>query len=176
MTAITAGERVSTLRGATVGEIDGRRIRGAVAIACAVVLAGLAASLFVAGARKNAQITGLRRGGVPVVVTVIGCMGLLGGSGSNAAGYTCHGRFTLQGRTEIDTIPGDEDRPPGTTVRAITLAGDPGLLATERELSMEHATPSVFLLPSCIVAVLAVAAAVVLGRRRRVSRRMRGGC
>lgn len=154
------------------GDIDGRRIRGAVATTCAVLLAALAASLFIAGARKNAQITSLRRSGVPVIVTVTGCMGLLGGSGSNAAGYTCRGRFTLRGRTDVDTIPGDVDRPPGTTVRAITLAADPGLLATERELSAEHATASVFLLPSSLVAVLAVAAAFVLSRRR--SRRTRG--
>lgn len=168
----TTNERVSTLRGAGVGEVDGRRVRRAVVIACALVLAVVAASLFVAGARKNDEITSLRRDGVPVVVTVTSCMGLLGGSGSNAAGYTCRGRFMLDGHRHVDTIPGDLDRPPGTKVHAVSLASDPGLLATADQLSTEHASARVYLLPSGLVLVLAVAVAVgtFLVRRRSSAR------
>lgn len=158
---------MSTLRGAAVGDVDGRRVRGAVLIVCAVVLTVLAVSLFVAGARKNAQIDSLRRNGVPVVVTVTGCRGLLGGSGSNDAGHACRGAFTLRGHRHVDTIPGNLDRPPGTKVRAVTMAADPGLLATADQLSTEHGSARVFVLPSALalVLVLLLAATRLLVRR-----------
>lgn len=176
MTSAATSGPVSALRGAPVGAIDGRRVRVALMSACAVGLAVLATSLFIAGARKNGQITSLRQRGVPVVVTVTGCVGLLGGSGSNAAGYTCRGRFSLRGNRHVDTIPGDVDRPPGTTVRAVTLASDPGLLATARQLSTERASGRVFLLPSGLVLVLVVALAVglLLVRRRSRPKRPQG--
>lgn len=151
------------------GEIDGRRVRTAITIACAIALAVLATSLFVAGARKNGQITSLQRRGVPVVVTVTSCMGLLGGSGSNAAGYVCRGGFTLSGHHYVDTIPGDGDRLAGSKVHAVTLASDPGLLATTSQLSTERASARVFLLPSVVALVLALAVALALFQVRRRS-------
>ncbi|MGH9100942.1 MAG: hypothetical protein ACRDV8_12030 [Acidimicrobiales bacterium] len=124
---------------AAVHEIDGGRIRAVVVIACAGVVA------------------------------VTGCTGLLGGSGSNAAGYTCRGAFALRGLRYVATIPGLRDRPPGTTVHAITLASDPGLLATASQLSTERASAKVFLLPLLGVLMLVVvvpAAAILVARRR----------
>lgn len=148
-------------------EIDGRRIRTAVVIAFTAVLAALAVSLFIAGARKNEQITRLQRSGIPVVVTVTGCRGLLGGSGSNAAGYSCRGSFILRDHRHVDAIPGDIDRRPGTTVHAVTVASDPGLLATTSQLSAEKASTGVFLLPSVLALVLALVVLFVLLVRRR---------
>jgi hypothetical protein len=147
-----------------VREIDGRRVRVVLIFACATALAVSSASLFVAGAHRNDQITSLRRDGVPVVVTVTSCTGLLGGSGSNAAGYTCRGRFTLAGRRHVDTIPGYGDRPPGTEVHAVTLASDPGLLATAGQLSAERPSANVFLLPSALALVLVIALLVLVLR------------
>ncbi len=160
---------MSTLRGASAVDVDSRRIRGVIVVVCVVVLAVLAGSLFIAGARKNAQIDSLRRNGVPVVVTVTGCRGLLGGSGSNDAGYVCRGTFTLRGRHHVDTIPGDLDRPPGTKVRAVTLSADPGLLATAHQLSTAHGSAKVFVLPSAVALVLLLA--LVLAAARLLIRR-----
>ena len=116
---------VATLRGAGV-DVDVRRAGRVLVGAVLGALAVLAVVLFVAGAQKNAQITSLRSHGVPVTVTVTGCTGLLGGSGSNAAGYACRGTFSVAGHRYDEAIPGDTLYPPGTPLAAVTVPGDPG--------------------------------------------------
>jgi hypothetical protein len=164
-----AGGRVGTLRGAGV-EVDARRVGRVVVIASLVALAVLVVVLFAAGADKNAQITRLRQHGVRVEVTVSGCLGLLGGSGSNAAGYACNGTFTLDGHRYSDAIPGNTLYRPGTTVRAVTDPSDPGLLSTAAVVANEHPSSTVFILPACLLLVLALLVGAVLRRWRRTSR------
>lgn len=168
--AVTPPERVGALRGAPVGDVDGRRL---VTVAVAFVALGLAVAavaLSVAGARKNAEISDLRQRGVPVVVTVTGCMGLLGGSGSNAAGYACRGTYTLDGRRHEAAIPGHVLRRPGATVAAVTLASDPGLVSTQALIATEHPTPKVFVLPAVLAAALVLLLGAVFTRRLRTRR------
>ncbi len=150
-----AHEPLSTLRGAGV-DVDGRLVGRILAGMVLVSLAALVVVLFVAGVEKNAQIGGLRRHGVIVEVTVTRCTGLLGGSGSNAAGYVCSGTFTLDGRRYHDVIPGNKIRDPGTHVRAVTIASAPGLLSTVADVKSEHTSWRVFVLPSVLVVVLGV--------------------
>ena len=100
------------LRGASV-EVDARRVGHAVVGICLTALAATVIVLFVAGIQKNAQITRLRRQGVAVEVTVSGCLGLMGGSGSNLAGYECKGTFSLDGHRYSDAIPGSAFYSPG---------------------------------------------------------------
>jgi hypothetical protein len=168
-----AGDRqsddpVGTLRGAGVA-VDVRRAGRVVAGILVVGLAVLVVVLFVAGARKNAQIGELRDHGVPVDMTVSGCIGLLGGSGSNGAGYSCHGTFTLGGHRYDDPIPGNTPHSPGDKVAGISVASDPALFTTPKTLRSQHASSGVYLVPAILTAVLAllVAGLVVLGRRRR---------
>ena len=66
------------------------------------------------------------------------CLGVLGGSGSNAAGYSCRGTFVLDGQRYSDTIPGDTLLAPGTTVRLVTVESDPGLIATIQQVESDH--------------------------------------
>jgi len=158
-------EPLSTLRGAGV-EVDGRLVVRILTGVVLVSLAALVVVLFVAGVEKNAQIGGLRRHGVVVEVTVTRCTGLLGGSGSNAAGYVCSGTFTLDGRRYHDVIPGNTIRDPGTHVRAVTIASAPGLLSTVSDVKTEHASWRVFVLPSALLVALgALVEALVLRRR-----------
>jgi hypothetical protein len=133
-----------------------------------VGLAVLVVILFLAGAHKNSQITELRQHGVPVEVRVSGCLGLLGGSGSNQAGYSCRGTFTLDGRSYNEVVPGNILHPPGTMLRAVTVRSDPHLLDTARALANEHSSPKVFILPAVLLAVfILLAVALVLVHRRR---------
>jgi hypothetical protein len=150
-----------------VGTPDVRRL-GRVFLGIGVLgLAVLVVVLTVAGVQKNDQITRLRQHGVSVEVTVSGCLGLLGGSGSNVAGYACKGTFTLDGRLYREAIPGNTLRPPGSTLHAVTVRDDPGLLDTAGAVAREHASWRVFILPAVLALVLAlVVAAVVLSRRR----------
>jgi len=162
----TSSAALTTLRGAGV-DVD-VRVAGRVVIGlCVVGLGVLVAALFVAGAHKNAQITNLRRHGVPVNVTVSRCLGLLGGSGSNAAGYACTGTFTLEGHRYSEAIPGDSIRAPGSTVRAVAVPGSPPLLSTAHEVAIEHASFGVFVVPTILLVVLVLLMGVLILRRRR---------
>ena len=116
----------------------------------------MAAVTFVAGFRKNAQITALRTQGVPVVVTVTRCIGLLGGSGSNAAGNSCQGSFVLDGHRYVDPVPGYTLFPPGSHLQGITVRTDPALLSTVQVLAGQHASWRVYLLPAVLIVVLVV--------------------
>jgi hypothetical protein len=135
---------------------------------CLAALAVLAVVLFVAGIHKNAQINQLRQHGVDVTVTVSGCLGLLGGSGSNPAGYACRGTFTLDGHRYSESIPGNTLHPPGTKVSAVAVPGDPPLLDTHRAVATERPSSSVFVVPTIVTVVLVLLLVALLFRRRRV--------
>jgi len=163
-------ESLTTLRGAGVDVDVGRVVRVLVGLV-AVTLAVLVVILFVAGVHRNNQITELHQRGVAVEVRVSGCLGLLGGSGSNAAGYQCRGSYALDGHTYNEAIPGDTLHPPGTKLRAVAVPGDPALLATAGAVAAEHASGRVFILPAVLLVVLvALAGAVVVTTRRRRTR------
>ncbi len=134
---------------------------------CLVALTVLVAILFAAGARKNGQITDLRQHGVAVEIRVTGCLGLLGGSGSNPAGYSCRGTFVLDGRSHNENIPGNTDHPPGTILHGVAVPGDPALVTTAGALATEHASWRVFALPGVLLVVLVLFVAALLVRRRR---------
>jgi len=163
-------EPLSTLRGAGGGP-GVRQVGRVAAVVGLVALATTVLVLFVAAAHKNDQITTLHRHGVGVEVTVTTCAGLMGGSGSNAAGYACRGTFKLDGVRYEEAVPWASLNPPGTTLRAVTVPGDPALLATVGELRGEHASPRVFIIPALLLGVLVVLLAVLVLKTRRAPRR-----
>jgi hypothetical protein len=170
----SAHEPLTHLRGAGV-DVDLHRIARVILAVVLLALAVTAGILFSAGAQKNAQITRLRQHGVPVEITVSGCLGLLGGSGSNAAGYACAGSFTLAGHVYRESIPGDTHYRPGATVRGVTDPDDPGLLATAGMVSAEHPSGNVFILPAVLAALFALGVGFVLLRWRRATRASTNG-
>jgi hypothetical protein len=162
---------LSVLRAGAGRDINARRV---MQVVVAIVLAGLTALsvlLFVAGAHKNEQIDNLRQHGVPVKVTVTGCMGLLGGSGSNAAGYACKVALEMDGHRYIDSLPGDAFYQPGAVVHAVAVPGDPGLLSRAATVAGEHASGRVFILPTVLLVVVVALAGVLFIRRRRTAGR-----
>jgi len=163
----TSGAPLTTLRGAGVN-IDVRKTGRVVAAICLVALAVAAALLLVAGVHKNSQINRLRQHGVPVTVTVSGCRGLLGGSGSNPAGYACQGTFTLDGHRYRESIPGNTLRPPGTKVRAVAVSGNPPLLSTAHAVATDRASASVFVVPIILFVILVGLVGVLLLSPRRM--------
>jgi hypothetical protein len=163
----SADAALTRLRGAGV-EVDVRRAARVVVGICLVGLLVLVVVLFVAGANKNAQINQLRNHGVAVNVTVTGCLGLLGGSGSNPAGYACTGTFTLDGHRYRESVPGNVLRPPGTKVAAVAVPGNPPLLDTHHAVASEHASLSVFVVPTILLIVVLLLLGTLLLRRRHV--------
>ncbi len=138
---------VTTLRGASV-DVDPRRALRVVIAVCLVALTLVAVVLLVAGANKNAQSISLHDHGVPVSVTVTGCLGLLGGSGSNGAGYACKGSYTFDGHRYLQAIPGTTLLHPGDVVQGVIVPTDPGLLSTPAAVAGQQASWRVFIAPA----------------------------
>jgi hypothetical protein len=147
--------------------VDGR-IAGRVAMVVGfVTVATVAVLLLVAGLQKNAQIDSLRAHGVPVEATVTGCVGLLGGSGSNGAGYACSASYTFDGRQYHENLPGSDNVATGSTVQAIVASDDPALFSTPSALATQHASARVFLVPAVLFGALVGIVMLVAVRRRR---------
>ncbi|HVA59200.1 MAG TPA: hypothetical protein VNG13_01530 [Mycobacteriales bacterium] len=153
-----------TLRGAGVSA-DFRRVGRVVVGVCMGGLAALAVVLLLAGVQKNAQIARLRAHGIAVDVAVSGCHGLMGGSGSNLVGYECSATFTVGRHRYVEAITGSGLHPPPALIRAITDAGDPGLLSTVRTVATERPSAQVFILPAVLFLVLVLLAGMLIRRR-----------
>jgi hypothetical protein len=128
------------------------------------------------GVHKNEQIDELQQHGVPVTYTVTTCQELLGGSGSNGAGFSCTGTYTIDGRRYSEPLPGTTGYSPGATVPAIAVPSDPTLLSTAQIVRSEHTSWHVYVLPAVFfILLLLVVAAVALQRQRRRRRGQAGG-
>jgi hypothetical protein len=162
-----------TLRGAAV-EVNARQVGRVATILVLVSMTIVAVVLFAVGGHKNSQITDLRQNGVRVTVTVTKCFGLLGGSGSNAAGDACRGTYLFDGRLYDEAIPGNRLRGPGSTVAGVVARNDPALLTTPALLETEHPSWRVYLAPGALVlADLGLVVFLVAGRRRSKPARRR---
>jgi hypothetical protein len=128
-------------------------------------IAVTAVILLIAGIQKNQQITSLQRHGVPVSVTVSNCIGLMGGSGTNVAGYACTGTYTVNGHVYKEAIPGTALHQPGSTVQGVTVPGDSGLLSTPGQVAGDRASWRVFIAPAVLLAGFAVLVVIVIRRR-----------
>jgi len=162
----SSGAPLSTLRGAGVN-YDARKVAHVAVGLCLVTLAVVAVVLTVAGVHSNSQINRLRHDGVHVTVTVTNCLGLMGGSGSNAAGDSCTGSFTLHGTRYTESLPGTAFHHVGSIVAATVVPNDPALVSPDKVLSGQHASLNVFLLPLILLVVLALLVALTIRLRRR---------
>jgi len=162
-------DRIGSLRGASV-QFDRRRVGQFVIgiVACALVV--LIAVFTVSGVHSNNQIDTLHEHGVPVTVTVTGCLGLLGGSGSNAAGYSCRGTYVLDGHRYAESLPGTSFHRPGARVPSLAVPGDPALVSPDSVIDAQHSSSGVFVLPAALTGLLVVLLAVI-GWRHRAGRR-----
>jgi hypothetical protein len=130
-------------------------------------LAVLGVVFIVVGVNKNDQINELRSKGVPVTFVVSRCVGQLGGSGSNVAGYSCQGSYQIDGQRYSEPLPGSTYYVPGAHVPAVSVRSDPNLLSTPAIVSSEQSSASVFVLPIVLLAACALLGLVVVLRRRR---------
>jgi hypothetical protein len=160
-----AEARVAPLRGATV-QIDRRRLTRVLVAIVVATLAVLVVVFTVVGIDKNHQIDQLHNQGVAVNVTITSCQGLLGGSGSNGAGYACRGTYGLDNRRYNEQLPGTALHAPGTVIRAVAVPGDPALVSPVSVVSAEHSSATVFILPAVLLVLLVAILIVVLLRRR----------
>ena len=130
-------------------------------------LAVLVVVFTVVGLDKNHQIDQLHDDGVAGDGHRHGCQGLLGGSGSNGAGYACRGTYGLGGHRYNEQLPGTALHAPGTVIRAVAVPGDPALVSPVSVVDAEHSSATVFILPAVLFVLLVAILMVVLLRRRR---------
>jgi hypothetical protein len=159
---------VTTLRGASV-DVDMRGAGRVVLVVCLVALTVIGVILLIAGIHNNDQANSLKRGGVPVTVTVTHCLGLIGGTGAQGAGYSCTGTYRFDGRQYHQAIPGLAFHAQGSSLRGVVAPGDPELLSTPGQLAHQHASWRVFILPALLLLAAVVVTGILILRRSRAA-------
>jgi len=150
--------------------IQARRVLDAMAALCVVVLLALAVALTLSAAHGNAHLTALRHHGVPVQVTVTGCLGISSGIGMGVEYWQCRGSYSLGGQTYNEVIHGSRSMlDAGRRLPAIAVPGQPTLLTTVSGVAKAHSGSTLYVV-SALLAVAAIGvilAWVLLSRRRR---------
>jgi hypothetical protein len=160
------------LRGAPGHPVSGRRAVTVAVAACLITLIGVGVALALETHGHNADLRELKRHGVPVQVTVTNCVGVLSGTGITAAGFTCHGRFSLGQQPHDAVIRGTTALyPRGTTLGGVTSAQHPTIVYTagavaKADTSWRRYDASAVLL-LCAAAGGIAGAALLLRTRRR---------
>ena len=157
------------LRGADAPAVSGRFWLLAAGAALAIAAVAITVSVLSA-VNDNARITRLHHAGIPVSVTVTSCIGNLGGSGSNAANYTCRGSYSVAGSHYVETISSlTTFTSPGRHVAAVVDPAHHGSLTLASALATTQASSARYLIPAAMSLVWLVIAAGYLwwlARRR----------
>jgi hypothetical protein len=154
------------------GGVDGQgqRVAAFVALIGAVVLAAAAISLAVGAAHRNAQINALRHGGLPVQVTVTGCLAISSGVGMGVEYWQCRGDYTVAGQMYNEVIGGSRQLlDKGQTIEGVATATHPSRVSTAASVSKERATWTSYaaaIALGVVAVVLVVGWLVVSGRAR----------
>ena len=146
---------VTFLRGAEAQPI-GRKFWFIAGVVLCVVLAVVVTVSFISATNDNARIDRLKTHGVSVTVTVTNCVGNIGGSGSNAAGYTCQGEYRINGVRYHEVIGSKTSMSdPGSKVRGVVDPARPSTIELASAVASSSASPSVYLVPGLLTLLLA---------------------
>jgi hypothetical protein len=166
------------IRGGGGVAIQTRRVLGAVAALCVAVLVALIVDLTMAAAHQGAQLSTLRHQGVPVEVTVTGCLAVGSGVGMGIEYWQCRGAYALGGETFNEVIRGSRNLlDAGQQLSALAVPGRPALVSTVSAVAQRHSAWTRYVAPALlgVAAVLVVLGWVLLSRRRRGQSRSDGG-
>jgi hypothetical protein len=157
---------VASLRGAEAQRI-GARFWFVVCVLVSIVIAVFIAVSFIAAVKDNTRMERLKTEGLSVVVTVTNCAGHIGGSGSNAAGYTCYGKYRVDG-VRYQGVIGSKTSlsPTGTTVRGVADPSHPSTVELASAVAASSTSDSVYIVPS-VLALVFVALSLIVARARR---------
>jgi hypothetical protein len=171
----TPDDAVGYIRGGGV-QLDARRVVRVAVTLCLIGLAVLVVVLSLAAVHENARSSTLLRRGVPVEVTVTGCIGLASGTGITVYAYTCRGTFVLDGRSYNDVIGGLSDaHTAGDKVRGVTDPRSPNTLSSAAAVARTQTPWRAFIAPAIVLLLLVVSAALIAWRYRRTQRSAKGG-
>ena len=146
---------VVSLRGPAVQSI-GRRFWTSAAAVLLALLATIVVVTFVSAVNDNARIDRLKAHGEAVIVTVTNCVGNLGGSGSNAADYTCDGTYRLGGARYRETIGSKTSfSSPGDKIRAVADPARPSTIEVASAVATSSSSSSAYVVPSLLALIFA---------------------
>ena len=164
-----ASEPAGYIRGGGGADVDPRRILRPLGILAIVALAGLSIGLAFSAGNQNGKEASLRRHGVPVQVTVTGCLAVSSGIGMGIEYWQCRGNYALGGRQYNEVIGGSRALlSEGQQVAAVAVPGQPALLSTVAAVAKKRSSFTPYITPIVLGALTAVwAAAWVVWRRRK---------
>ncbi len=161
---------LTSLRGAAPAPV-GRRFWMVVGTLALVILGVVVVVSFLSAANDNARITRMKSHGIAVNATVIECIGNLGGSGSNAANYTCRGSYNVGSRTYHEVIGSMNNwAAPHSTVRAVADPSRPSTLVLASAVASSRASNSAYLAPGLLLVAFVALVLAFLGVTRRARR------
>jgi hypothetical protein len=155
------------------GIVDTRRLFRISVGSAIVALAVLVIVLTIQAVHKNSRIDGLQHRGVPVDVTVTGCLGVLSGTGVTVAYFQCSGSFDLAGRSYHAVIGGSNvNHAAGDVVKAVADPKHPTSISTASSLVNAHSSWRAFVGPAVffLLLVLLIAGAAWWSRRNSAQR------
>jgi len=154
------------LRGATVAgrlRLGGNTLRWGLLVIWVLSL-GLVTT---ANEQNNARLTRLQHHGIMTQVTIRSCIGNLGGSGSNAAGFTCTGTYLVDGIHEVVTVNGLVTfQAPGSKVTGVVDPSNLSYVATATSVAHDRTTSPPVVATSALGLLIAVTGFDILRRRR----------
>jgi hypothetical protein len=165
----TSGE-TGYIRGGGGVEIHAGRLVRYLGILCVLVLIALTVATATSTANQNSRAAELRNHGVPVDVTVSGCVGVSSGIAQAIQYYQCRGTYSVDGQRYNEVIGGVRSALPiGQTVHAVTAKGDPALVSTIGSAKRgSYAAPVVL----GALAVVLIIGLMLWSRRRSTSRQV----
>ena len=169
MNSVPQSSEVPSLRGPEAQRIGGRFwfATGALLLTAFAVVIIVS---FISATNDNSRIHRLKTRGVSVVVTVTNCVGNIGGSGSNASGYTCHGSYLVKGANYQEVIGSKSTLSSvGSKVQGIADPAHPSTIELASAVARSSTSPSVYVVPS-VLALFFIALTLIFFRRLRTSR------
>jgi hypothetical protein len=162
-------QRVSSLRGAEATKV-GRGFWIVIESIGLVIFAVVVVISFLSAANDDARISRLKSHGIAVAITNVGCVGNLGGSGSNGSGYTCTGTYEVNGTKYREVIRSmTAYSSPTTAVRGVVDPSQHSSVELATSVKTSSSSLSVFIAPT----LLALAFLVLTYAFRRFVRRGR---
>lgn len=155
-------------------EINPRRLANILIWIVVALLVAFSAYYGVAGAQENGHLNTLRHKGVPVSVTVTGCVGISSGVGMGIEYWQCSGSYALGAQTFNEVIRGSRRLlDAGQRIDAIAVPGQPSLLSTVSSVRGQHSSTADYIACAVLGAIGVVLGAgwFLFHRTRRSSSR-----
>ena len=157
----------SSLRGAPVAG-DGRRLGRIVAWILVIAMIVLGVVMVFAKVTDNHKANRLHTSGIPVTAHVTYCLGQLGGSGTNAVGFSCKAAYVVGGAHYDEPVGGQSTfARPGTSLAGVVDPSNHTVIVTAASASTVTSPTAGLVFPILVVIAGLVLAGILVATRRR---------